>query len=482
VYRKISYLSRRDTIRLITEPLKGILHYPPEVVEAIWRLSGGQPFFTQVICQNIVDHLIDRGEVNLTMADTQKTIQEIVANPLPQMIYSWNSYAGSNQLILSSLAGLLDIAEEWADARWVVHFFRKNRLFLSIDRENANVLLEDAYHREFLDKNESDAYRFRMDIFRHWIRREHSIWRVVNETGVGSKSSLRKMIMWFAGCIVGLAFLLFCWLLLVPRYLPDVAEWGRATGLLSEWTQQKPGGVSIPADTRYVSFKSTRGPFTLVIDGMYTHRSEDSLIGSKWIVLPSLPSGKHDFIATLPTGEKAEILGAMVSPTVNTFTFLFPPEESNVRMQTLKAANLAIKGMGILIVDTNPPGATVLIANENRGTAPLELELIAGYYPVWIVMKTYESIFIQVEIQPEKAQRWVVELEEGKTVLAFEIQRNASVYLDGVHLVDLPTVIPWPVRSGKHVMVIENQDQNYHREMELDLLPGEVVKIDEETK
>ena len=140
------------------------------------------------------------------------------------------------------------------------------------------------------------------------------------------------------------------------------------------------------------------------------------------------------------------------------------------------------KGMGTLIVETDPPGATVLIANENRGTTPLELNLIAGYYPMWIVMKTYETIFTKVKIQPEKAQRWVVELEEGKTVLAFDIQRNASVYLDGVHLVDLPTVIPWPVRSGKHVIVIENQDQNYHREMELDLLPGEVVRIDEETK
>jgi hypothetical protein len=153
-----------------------------------------------------------------------------------------------------------------------------------------------------------------------------------------------------------------------------------------------------------------------------------------------------------------------------------------VRVQTLKAENLAKKGMGTLIVETNPPGATVLIANENRGTTPLELNLIAGYYPMWIVMKTYETIFTKVKIQPEKAQRWVVELEEGKTVLAFDIQRNASVYLDGVYLVDLPTVIPWPVRSGKHVIVIENQDQNYHREMELDLLPGEVVRIDEETK
>lgn len=482
VYRKISYLSHRDTERLITEPLKGILNYPHEVVETIWRLSGGQPFFTQVICQNVVDHLIDRGDVNLTMPDTQRTIQDIVTNPLPQMIYSWNSFAKNDQLILSALAGRLDDAEDRADARRVLHFIRKNRLFLSLDRENTSALLEDAYHREFLVKDEADAYRFRMDIFRHWIRREHSIWRVVNETGFSSARKLRKIGFWIAGCISGLALLFLSWLFILPRILPDTAEWARSVSLLPEWTQEKSDEDTIPAHTRYVSFKSTQGPFTLVIDGMYTHRSEDSLIGSKWIVLPSLPSGKHDFVATLPSGEKSEILGAMVSPTVNTFTFLFSPEESNMRVQTLKAKKLAKKDMGTLIVETVPPGATVLIGNENRGLTPLELNLMAGFYPVWIIMTTYESISIQTEIQPEKAQRWVVELEEAKTVLAFDIQRNASVYLDGDHLSDLPTVIPWPVRSGRHVMVIENREQNFRREIELNLLPGEVVRIDETTK
>jgi hypothetical protein len=54
-----------------------------ELVQAIYRLTGGQPFYTQVICQNLVDHLMEEGRSDPEAADLERIVKGIVDNPLP---------------------------------------------------------------------------------------------------------------------------------------------------------------------------------------------------------------------------------------------------------------------------------------------------------------------------------------------------------------------------------------------------------------
>jgi AAA+ ATPase superfamily predicted ATPase len=184
IYRKISYLSRNDTRRLITEPLKGYIDYPEEILESICRLTGGQPFYTQVICQNLVDLLLEEARNSPGARDLEAVIKDIIDNPLPQMIYSWNSLSEGNKLVLSTLAGLLHNAGDYADSSRLLSYLRKNRIQLPFKRERLLVLLEEAYHKEYLEKQDDHTYRFRMDFLRRWIKREHSIWKVAREIGL----------------------------------------------------------------------------------------------------------------------------------------------------------------------------------------------------------------------------------------------------------------------------------------------------------
>ena len=43
------------------------------------------------------------------------------------------------------------------------------------------LTLEEMFRRELLDKDPADGFRFKIDLFRLWIRRSHSIWQVVKE-------------------------------------------------------------------------------------------------------------------------------------------------------------------------------------------------------------------------------------------------------------------------------------------------------------
>src|SRR6185436_11782723 len=57
LFRKVGFLSEKDTVRLITEPVVGRVIYGRGVMDVVYRLTSGQPFYTQVICQNVVDYM-----------------------------------------------------------------------------------------------------------------------------------------------------------------------------------------------------------------------------------------------------------------------------------------------------------------------------------------------------------------------------------------------------------------------------------------
>jgi type I restriction enzyme M protein len=53
---EINSLDKESAQRLITEPLKGRLHYSDDAVKSIFELTAGQPFLIQMLCRRIVDH------------------------------------------------------------------------------------------------------------------------------------------------------------------------------------------------------------------------------------------------------------------------------------------------------------------------------------------------------------------------------------------------------------------------------------------
>jgi hypothetical protein len=104
LYRKISYLTPNDTERLIRNPVRGLVDYRADSVAKIYRLTSGQPFYTQVICQNLIDLLNEVRRRTIDAADVSAIVDGIVDNPLPQMIYFWDSLPAEEKLALSLLA------------------------------------------------------------------------------------------------------------------------------------------------------------------------------------------------------------------------------------------------------------------------------------------------------------------------------------------------------------------------------------------
>src|SRR5207302_6178795 len=106
-YRPISYLERSDALDLILKPVEGQVHYQSGVVESIYRLTAGQPFYTQAVCQNLIDRMNEAQTREAGSERLVEVVQDMVQNPLPQMIFLWDGLERDEKLVLALLAELL---------------------------------------------------------------------------------------------------------------------------------------------------------------------------------------------------------------------------------------------------------------------------------------------------------------------------------------------------------------------------------------
>ena len=190
LFRNVSYLSRDDTLRLITEPVKDKLKYETEVLNVIFRLTWGQPFYTQVVCQYIVDYVNGKELNQILLEDLEVVISEILENPLPQMIYFWNNLSDDKKLVLSLLSELLVKPDQRIKAEEIISESNQRKFGLELSVKSVNMTLESLYHLQYVSKS-SSGFNFQMDLFRRWIKRDHAIWRVMKEvSALGQASSV----------------------------------------------------------------------------------------------------------------------------------------------------------------------------------------------------------------------------------------------------------------------------------------------------
>ena len=181
MYRRISFLAERDALSLITEPLADRVKYPAGVPERIIRLTAGQPFYTQVVCQNLIDRLNEMERDRVRQDDVDAVAQELADNPLPQMIYFWDGLEQNQRNALSLLGELLVDPNRYASAQTLLSFVQEENLDPELDLSALERTLSDLFTDEILERERAGEgkyeYRFRADLFRLWIRQAHSVWQ-----------------------------------------------------------------------------------------------------------------------------------------------------------------------------------------------------------------------------------------------------------------------------------------------------------------
>jgi AAA+ ATPase superfamily predicted ATPase len=178
-YRNISYLTPNDTRRLIQEPVRGKVFFIGTTVRDIMRLTAGQPFYTQLVCRNMVELLNDERRNFFYEADISDVVREIIDNPPPQLIYFWAGMDTLEKLVLSTVAEAARHTTSFPNLAEMRHALKKYTVELTED--DLKKMCERMTSREILERGPRESYRFRMDLYRLWIREEHHLYSVARE-------------------------------------------------------------------------------------------------------------------------------------------------------------------------------------------------------------------------------------------------------------------------------------------------------------
>ncbi|MDM8565913.1 hypothetical protein QUF74_09700 [Candidatus Halobeggiatoa sp. HSG11] len=87
---KLDYLSKANTIRLITEPVP--LEYPPELTEEMYELTQGHPALTQLLCQNLVNLANIQGKKQITANDLHQAITKMLEEGIGVIDNFWGEF------------------------------------------------------------------------------------------------------------------------------------------------------------------------------------------------------------------------------------------------------------------------------------------------------------------------------------------------------------------------------------------------------
>ncbi len=359
--RTISYLKRDDAMRLIRNPVKGRVFYDEATDESIFRLSAGQPFYTQALCQRLVDHLNEARTNRATQELLAEAVQDVINPPPPPLLHLWDSLGDDEKLVLALLSEQLEEQDSTATAKELVSLAGRRRYPLDLDEPRASTALERLFEQELLTKTDRipAGYASRMDILRRWVRVMHSPWQVMRELGIKfrRKGRVRPVVVFSALAVVGLLVLGLRWL------TPSTQE------------AQAP----IAADLRESVRIDIPDAATLLWDG--------TQIGGV---------GK-DFDRNLDVGVKQRI-------TVGAVGF----RDSTFEITPVKGEPISLKielppVFGFVSVTTTPAGAQVRIGDEPgaAGPSPLNARLRAEHsYVIRATLRGYANAEEAVHVEP----------------------------------------------------------------------------------
>ncbi len=430
---EISFLSPGDSERLVREPVAGEVDYEEGVVESIYELTAGWPFYIQLICFYLVVHLNHQQRRRATAEDIVEVVRAIVDNPPPQIVYQWDELSPNQQITLALLGEQSTEVHQAISADALLESIAHNSYPLDLGADGIKVALEELYAGKHLQRTAEGSYYFRVDLFRQWAKRYRSVWRLVGESETASKRWPR----WAMAVPVVLLVALVAWWALVEDNAPTApAALVATTGQV--WVE------AMPRDVR------------VLVDGTFSHDGTPTLIRGLAPGLHTVRVEHEDYHAE----ERQIEVGAGRVDTV-----ALPP------LQRLR---------GSLSVVSTPVGAQLQIEGEvdTISASPLAaLDLPTGTYRITVSQRGYVSQTRQVQIAAGEKIALTLDLVAriGGVTLSTH-PAGAQVFLDGQAVAGRTPLSLEKVAEGPHIFRFELKDYR-SVEKKVSIVRGRTIEV-----
>ena len=171
LYRKISFLSKDQVDKLITEPVKGLLEYEKGAIDLIYQIAFGHPYFTQLICHELFALHQRTGRKKIREEDVNSILDDVVERGTVNLKFVWDE---ASDLEKWTLAGLAHI-EGKPDLHNLAEFLRKQRVRFTDPDLNAALL-----HLREKDVLAADNH-FVIQLLKMWLLKNRPLEQVRDE-------------------------------------------------------------------------------------------------------------------------------------------------------------------------------------------------------------------------------------------------------------------------------------------------------------
>lgn len=198
------------------------------------------------------------------------------------------------------------------------------------------------------------------------------------------------------------------------------------------------------------------------------------------------------YIANVPTPLRLPIQ-ALKLPTGNHTIKLMPVNTLGFEEETIKVAlglgeNQQIvyqpkKKEGILVINSNPFGAEVLIDHQPKGKTPLKISLLQGKHLITLKANQYDPYVEEIEIKQGQRLDKNIQLGQHPNLQIFCIPEQAKVWVNGKSLgvspqtfIDRPGLVDVQCRLGdamsnvRSLRTYKGQEERIHLEIDQNLI------------
>ncbi len=176
-YLRISFLSEVDTRRLIREPVAGRMSYDDLAADHIFKMTGGQPYLTQLTCSLLVDYLNIEQRNDAGINDVDVVVARLIEEDKDQFsIWLWEQARPLERLVLAACAE--EMGEKLMETVAFSNLYnRVLRVDPKLTRKACADTLDRLVNREVLHEREA-RYRFSVNLFRQWIAQKHPLYKL----------------------------------------------------------------------------------------------------------------------------------------------------------------------------------------------------------------------------------------------------------------------------------------------------------------
>jgi len=171
---RVNYLKRDDAIKLIDEPIRiggkqGKTRYRERAIEWILNLTAGSPFYIQIICNRVVEHMNRKHDIYVTEAQVDHVKNELIR--------------GVNALSLDKFDNLINSGDKSKDAIGdeyalnVLTVIAKNSQTGPCNRSRitcgtsvpVDTILDDLLKRDVIEREKEQCYQILVGLFKEWL-------------------------------------------------------------------------------------------------------------------------------------------------------------------------------------------------------------------------------------------------------------------------------------------------------------------------